>query len=96
MRISETRDFFARTVEFPCDADEVAEAVGDAAIETPYGEHEERIAEVLERCGVEEFRSLDEICDTIIGNVGQSHVGRTGYDDRGANVGAADEDEVSF
>ncbi|MDY7081356.1 MAG: hypothetical protein SXQ77_02860 [Halobacteria archaeon] len=94
MRISETRDLFATKVDFPVTNDEVVDAVGDVVLETPYGEETESIKEVLERDATVEYGSVDELYDTLIGNVGEGHVGRKNYDDRGANFG--DTENISF
>lgn len=94
MRISETRDLFASRIEFPEEKDAVIDRVGDVMLETPHGDESESLADVIERSGVHEYSSVDELYDCIIGNVGDGFVGRKYYDDRGPNYG--DVEQVSF
>lgn len=92
MRLPETRDLIVGEVEFPATCEEVEEALGDVYIESPLGS-EEKLKDVLGRCGEQEFESADELYDTVVGNVSEAHVGRKKYDDRGPNLGG---NEVSF
>lgn len=92
MRIPETRDLIVSEIDFPASRSEVEDAIGDVCLENPGGSEEE-LREVLERCGVREFESADELYDAVVGNVSAGHVGRRNYDDRGPNLG---DEEVSF
>lgn len=94
MRISETRDLFTSRIEFPEEKDAVINSVGDVELESPQGDESESLAEVIERSGVREYSSVDELYDCIIGNVGEGFVGRKNYDDRGPNYG--DAEQISF
>ena len=93
MRIAETRDLFASECDFPADRKAVIEAVGDVALDAPLGESES-IGEILERTEQDEYRSVDELYDALITNVGDAFIGRKFYDDRSGNVQG--HDEVSF
>lgn len=92
MRIPETRDLIVNEITFPASRGEVEDAIGEVCLESPGGSEEE-LREVLNRCGVDEFESADELYDTVVGNVSGDHIGRKKYDDRGPSLG---QDEVSF
>ena len=94
MRLAETRDLFASTLEFPTDRDTVVDRVGDATIEAPTGD-DETIERILRRVDQTEYASVDELYDLLIASVGEQYIGRKFYDDRGATFGS-DLDEVSF
>ncbi|MDZ7689458.1 MAG: DUF2795 domain-containing protein [Halobacteriales archaeon] len=92
MRIPEIRDHVVREIEFPASCDEVKDKIGDICLESPLGS-EEKLGDVLGRCGAREFESADELYDVVVGNVSGEHIGRKKYDDRGPSLG---QDEVSF
>ena len=94
MRLTDARDRFVSEFTFPVEQEQVLEAIGDVEIDGPT-ENPETVAEVLERSGVESFRSADDLFDTIIGSISSEYVGRRFYDDRGPNT-ALDIEEVSF
>ncbi|SNR25496.1 DUF5789 family protein [Halorubrum vacuolatum] len=94
MRLPETRDLFARTLEFPVPRDVVIEAVGSTELTPPDGEST-TIGAVIEHSDVEEFDSADDLYDTLMSLVGAQFVGRRYYDDRGS-MPQDEESEVSF
>lgn len=94
MRLPETRDLFARTLEFPVPRDVVIETVGSTELSPPDGEST-TIGAVIERSDVEEFDSADDLYDTLMSLVGAQFVGRRYYDDRGS-MPQDEENEVSF
>jgi hypothetical protein len=91
MRLPETRDLFARKLEFPATRETVVETVGDTELHAPSGE-DETIAEVLERCEIEEFASADGLYSELMTFVSDAFIGRKYYDDRGGSSMAHDED----
>ncbi len=93
MRLPETRELLVNEIDLPASLEDVVDAVGDVCIETPMG-GEEDLRSVLERCGEREFDSVDELYDSIVGSLGEAHVGRRKYDDRGPSLG--EDEEVSF
>lgn len=95
MRLPETRDLFARSLEFPASRGTVVEAVGSTELSPPDGEST-TIGTVIERSDVEEFSSADDLYDTLMTVVGARFVGRRYYDDRGSTPTQDDESEVSF
>lgn len=97
MRLPETRDMFARELEFPVSCAVVVEQVGDVRLEAPGGgiDGDETVGEILGRCSEQEFRSSDELYDSLVGLVSEEFVGRKHYDDRGSQP-ADPESEVSF
>lgn len=96
MRLPETRDLFARTLQFPASRNTVLETVGSTELLPPDGEAT-TIRTVIERSDVEEFDSADDLYDTLMTLVGAQFIGRRYYDDRGGMPQQADDDsEVSF
>lgn len=94
MRLSETRDRFASELTFPIEHETVLDTLGDVELDAPYGDPES-VADVLERAGEREYRSADELYDTLVTFVGDAYIGRKFYDDRGSNT-EIDSEEVSF
>ncbi|WP_424015075.1 DUF5789 family protein [Halorubrum xinjiangense] len=94
MRLPETRDLFARKLQFPAPRDEVLETVGDTKLSPPDGEST-TIRAVIGRSDVETFDSADDLYDTLMMLVGAQFIGRRYYDDRGGMPGD-EENEVSF
>ena len=95
MRLPETRDLFARKLEFPASRETVIETVGSTKLSPPDGEST-TIRTVIERSDMDEFGSADELYDTLMTLVGAKFVGRRYYDDRGGMPQQDDESEVSF
>jgi hypothetical protein len=96
MRLPETRDLFVRELTFPASRESVIDTVGEKALEAPNGERE-TIREVLDRSQSDEFRSADELYDTLITFVSDGFIGRKYYDDRGGQLPASEgEDGVQF
>ena len=91
MRLPETRDLFVRNVEFPATKDSVIAAVGEAELDDPSG-GTESIAVILDRTEVAEFRSADDLYDTLLSRVGEQFIGQKYYDDRGTTVKSDDEE----
>lgn len=94
MRLPETRDMFARELEFPVTCRTVTERVGDVRLEAPTGD-DETISDILGRCSEETFDSPDELYGSLLGLVSDRYVGRKFYDDRGSQPSEPGE-EVSF
>lgn len=94
MRLPETRDLFARKLDFPVSRDTVVETVGSTELSPPDGEST-TIQTVIERSEMDEFDSADDLYDTLMMLVGARFVGRRYYDDRGS-MPQDDESEVSF
>ncbi len=96
MRLPETRDLFARKLEFPVSRETVIETVGGTELTPPDGEST-TIGTVIERSETDAFGSADELYDTLMTLVGAQFVGRRYYDDRGGMPKSDDdESEVSF
>ncbi|QAU11687.1 hypothetical protein EKH57_02310 [Halorubrum sp. BOL3-1] len=96
MRLPETRDLFARELDFPASRTTVLERVGNTELAPPDGEAT-TIRKIVERSEVTEFDSADDLYDTLMSLVGPQFVGRRYYDDRGTMPQSGDgEGEVSF
>lgn len=69
-------------IEYPIDHDALIARLGDHEIRAPTG----RTTTVGEALGIAEDRrygSATEAHETIVGNLGEAHIGRKYYDDRG-------------
>lgn len=89
MRLSEAADLVDREMVFPVSHDALVRAVGDNAIEAPTGESA-LLVDVLDRSERKWYHSVEDVHDTISGNLDEAHVGRKHYDDRGVNHHAFD------
>jgi len=88
MRLPETRDLFARKLQFPVTRALVLETVGDTELHAPGGEN---------KCETDEFDSADDLYDSMMTFVGDEFIGRKYYDDRGGVGPSHDgEGEVNF
>jgi len=96
MRLPETRDLFARKLQFPATRATVMETVGSTVLDAPGGENK-TIGDIIDRCETDEFESADTLYDTLMTFVGEEFIGRKYYDDRGG-IGQSldDEQEVNF
>jgi hypothetical protein len=96
MRLPETRDLFARKLQFPVTRTTVMETVGGTELDPPSGDNT-TIGDVIERCDIAEFESADTLYDTLLTFVGEEFIGRKYYDDRGGVGQSLDDDqEVNF
>lgn len=95
MRLSETRDLFARELTFPVSHEAVIETIGETELEAPTGQNE-TIGEVLSRCETEDFRSPDDLYGSLMTFVSDGFIGRKYYDDRGGSTDSEDMGEVQF
>ncbi|QKY19122.1 hypothetical protein B4589_001540 [Halolamina sp. CBA1230] len=93
LKPAETRELFDRECSFPINRDAVLERVGNLAIESPNGEDSE-LEVVLSRSSDTTYTSAEELHNTLMGNLGDDHVGRKYYDDR-SNTNTHDT-ELSF
>jgi len=85
MRLSETRDLFARRLDFPVTQETVVEEVGNTELDAPLGETV-TIEEVITRCDTDDFPSADRLYGTMMNFVGESFIGQKYYDDRGGSI----------
>ncbi|WP_435096360.1 DUF5789 family protein [Halarchaeum sp. P4] len=80
---------------YPATTADLREAYGEVRIEHPNGE--ERLGDVLERTGEDEFADSTAAVHAVIGAVGQDAVGRVGYSDRDPTpMGVDGPEPVSF
>lgn len=86
MMLKEVREVLDSSLDAPIEKNRVVESHGDRELVAPTGATE-TIEEVLEREDIDRYRSVDELVDSITGNVSEDFVGRKHYDDRGPNPG---------
>jgi len=80
---------------YPATTDDLRAAHGEVRIEHPTGE--ERLGDVLERTGDDEFANATAAIHAVYGAVGQDAVGRVGYSDRDPTpMGVDGPEPVSF
>ncbi|WP_415379322.1 hypothetical protein [Halosimplex sp. TS25] len=84
MRITETRELFSESFDYPMDATAVAEEFGDVEIEAPTGDTT-TVETVLARSNVTDYQSADDVFTAMMSNVDEAFIGRKYYDDRGDN-----------
>lgn len=101
MRIGNLPDFLEEELAYPIDRASVVDQIGAVEVDAPDREDTETIAAILGSLGPETYDSADELYRTIVGNVGEEHIGRKFYDDRGQNSvdsseGPSEERDVSF
>ncbi|MDY7083038.1 MAG: hypothetical protein SXQ77_11715 [Halobacteria archaeon] len=86
MKLQEIRAVLDSNFETPVDRTTVVDDLGDTEIMAPNG-CSETVAEVLERDEETEYTTINELYDSICGNVCDDFVGRKYYDDRSPNLG---------
>jgi hypothetical protein len=87
MRYSETEQLFEQSCTFPINHQTVIEQVGDVKLTTPTGDSI-AVGDVLELTDETTYRSSNELYLSLLGNLGDSFIGRKYYDDRaGAQSG---------
>jgi len=89
MRPNDTYDHFASEFDYPIDRDDVIDATGETAIAAPTGDPES-IADVLGRAEQSTYDSPQALYETFLACLGEQHIGRKFYDDRGANFDIGD------
>lgn len=92
MDVNDVYEKLEREVDPPVTRRELLETCRDVEIDCPAGEDTE-MKDVLKLDDASSYRCLQEIHETVMGNLDESHVGRKYYDDRGPNYGT---DQVSF
>lgn len=101
MRVEEISSYVDEELTYPIERDAVIERIGEVEVAAPDEADTETIATILGSLGPETYSSADELYNTIIGNVGEEHIGRKYYDDRGQNDmhstgGPQEERDISF
>lgn len=92
MNLNEAYEKLEREVDPPVTRHELLETCRDVEIDCPAGEAT-NLTDVLETDDTSTYSCLQEIHETVMGNLDESHVGRKYYDDRGPWLGG---DQVSF
>jgi len=91
MRPSDVRELVEGEVGFPVTRETLVNQVGDRTIESPDG-GSTSIEAVLRRAEESEYRSAEEVYETILANLGEEYVGRKHYDDRGRNYSRSEDE----
>ncbi|MFC6766212.1 MULTISPECIES: hypothetical protein [Halobacteriales] len=71
-----------REVDFPITHDALIDELGEAELRPPTGEPT-TVGTVLKTTNERSYESVDDVYQTILGNLDESFVGRKFYDDRG-------------
>lgn len=82
MYYSEMQQVIETSVEFPITHDTVLEELGDITLTAHTGDAI-AVGDVLSRSGEHTYQSSDMLYTTIIGNLGDSFIGRKYSDERG-------------
>ncbi len=97
MEYSNMKSVVDDSLAFPATHAAVINQVGAVEITSPSGDSI-TVQEILNPVAVDRYASSDDLYMTIIGNLGNSFIGRKYYDDRGGNPtpGDAGDSQVSF
>jgi hypothetical protein len=97
MEYSNMKAVVDESLAFPATHSAVINQVGAVEITSPSGDSI-TVKEILNPVAVDTYDSSDDLYMTIIGNLGDSFIGRKYYDDRGGNPTPSDagDSQVSF
>lgn len=98
MEYSDTEQIVDESLEFPVTHTAVIEQIGAIEITSPSGDSA-TIQETLAPVEEESYLTSDALYTSIIGNLGETFIGRKYYDDRGGTAlgtETSDESTVSF
>lgn len=100
MRPNELEPYLGFALEYPVDASEVRERLGLVAVSAPGVDATTTIDDLLARDDGASFESAVALYEHLLCNLGEGHVGRKYYDDRGGasppGEGPHDERNASF
>lgn len=82
MRYSKIKQEIDKSVEFPITHDKLVEQMGEVELTAPTGDLIS-VGEILNRSGEPTYQSSHMLYTTIIGNLGDSFIGRKYSDERG-------------
>ena len=93
IELSEMSEVFEEELTFPATSEEVIDECGDATLQASGGDGA-TVADLVERGETDEFKSTEELVNTLMTFVDDDYVGRTGYSDRSDNPEYDDEESV--
>lgn len=101
VRLDNLAGYLDEELTYPIDRSSVVEQIGAVEIEAPDGDDSETVATIIGSLGQERYESADELYRTVVGNLGEEHIGRKFYDDRGQHSvdtsgGPGEDRDVSF
>ena len=89
MRLNELSAFLERELTYPIERNDVVARIGEIELESPSDEREpQTVGMALSDVDTNEpYESVEDLFQTIVGNVDDAYIGRKFYDDRGSNPG---------
>ncbi|WP_311174089.1 hypothetical protein [Halobellus ordinarius] len=95
MEYSETEQVVEESLEFPVMHSTVIEQIGAVEITSPYGDSV-TIQETLDPLEEGKYLTSNALYTAIIGNLGETFIGRKYYDDRSGTAFGTDVDDESI
>mgnify|MGYP000168040443 CR=1 FL=1 len=93
MQLNELGDFLQNQFDYPVESTTVRDRIGQETIDSEEETDGRTINSILDNHADEEFASVNELHQTLIGELPDEYIGRKFYDDRGSNPGQAREGE---
>ena len=89
MRLNELPAVLERELTYPIERSDVIDRIGDVELESPSDEREpETVGSALAGLETNEpYESVEDLYQTIVGNVDDAYIGRKFYDDRASDPG---------
>ena len=85
MHLNDLGDYLESQFEYPVLAASVRDQIGDETIDSEEQSGGRTFASILDSHADEEFASVNELHQTILGELPDEYIGRKFYDDRGSN-----------
>lgn len=95
MNYSDTEQFVGESLEFPATYTAVVEQIGTVEITSPSGDSV-TIREILDPVEEESYLTSDALYTAIVGNLGETFIGRKYYDDRGGTAPGVKVEDASI
>ena len=86
MESPQLRAYLAEEFEYPVDHAAVLDRSGDVTIHAPDDNDSETIADTLASDNDAMYETVDDLFESIFGNLDEEYIGRKYYDDRGATI----------
>lgn len=91
MQLNELGNLLEERFDYPVDTATVRDRIGDETIDSEERDGGRTIGSILDAHDDEEFASINELHQTMLGELPDEYIGRKYYDDRGSNPGGVRE-----
>lgn len=86
MHPHDLHEYLESAFDYPVNHGTVLEQIGNVAIEAPDESDSQTINDILATDNDEIYETVDDLFESIFGNLDDDYIGRKFYDDRGANL----------